>query len=544
MGIKGLPKLIKDVAGETAIRSYKFSYFKGQRVSIDASLIIYQTGIAIRKSGHDMRNSKGELTSHLHGLFYKILIFLQNGMIPVFVFDGKAPDIKNKTIDKRKSIKKRAQDKLKDLTDSEDEEYIKNFKQTFAPSKEDIKQAQILLDLMGIPYINAPGEADVVCAWLAARRDNNKKRYVKGVCSDDSDMLALGAPFLYKDILRFMSKNKYVKVIDLHQTLVKMNLTMNQFVDLCVLLGTDYCDNIKNIGPKKSYALIKEYKTLEKVLAFLNKNNDTDDSDSKSDTESDNGSDSDSSSDNSEKNCPTNEECMLEAKKYFSNALKEIDDSDDFEIIEGQLDLRKYQYEELMDFMCFKHGFDITRIQNGINRLDECYKKLNVTKENTKKVHKIIQPRSQNYILQATSDDIDFLSTSDSDAEDIKLEPKNKSSKNIKCNDKKKIISDEESSESEKTTPIKAKSTSAKTKTKSTLSKTKSTSSKTKSTSSKTKSTSSKAKTKSKSKKEKSIIPKKNIKYISKKKFDSDSDSDIDTDTDSVSNFSEDEIDK
>jgi flap endonuclease-1 len=452
MGIKGLPKLIASIGGETAIRSYKFSYFKGLRVSVDASLIIHQTVIAMRKSGHDMKNNKGELTSHLHGLFYKILIFLQNGMIPVFVFDGKAPNIKNKTIERRRSRKTQAEKKLEELSDSDGEEYIKNFKQTFTPTKEDIKQAQILLDLMGIPYIVAPGEADVVCAWLAARRDINKKRYVKGVCSDDSDMLALGAPYLYKDILRFMSKNKYVKVIDLHETLVKMNLTMNQFVDLCVLLGTDYCDNIKGIGPKKAYILIKKYGTLEKVLIFLKKSNDTD---------SDNGSDDDS--DCSDTVCKTNEQCMIEAKKYFKNALKEIDESDNFKIVDGQLDLVKYQYLELMDFMCVKHGFDVTRIQTGIERLKEYYKKMNITKENTKKAHKIIQPKTENYIMQALTNDIEFLSSSDSDSSDnskpikkknlpvkkLASKKKNIAKKNIKYINKKNIDSESTDSDSD-----------------------------------------------------------------------------------------------
>lgn len=405
MGIKGLPKLISDIAGSAATRSYKFSRFKGMVVSVDASLLIHQTVIAMRSSGRDMVNSKGELTSHLHGLFYKILIFLQNDMVPIFVFDGKAPDIKNMTIEKRRNKKDQAQKKLQALSDSEDEEYIKNFKQTFKPTKDDIREAQILLDLMGIPYIVSPGEADVVCAWLAARHDSNGKRYVKGVCSDDSDMLALGAPYLFKDMLRFMSKNKPVKVISLNKTLAKMNLTMDKFVDLCVLLGTDYCENINGIGPKKAYKLILEHGSLEKILKFLNKNDDSDESETETD-------DSNDSSSEDDKN---NTKCLLTAKHYFNNALKEIDDSKNFIITDDQLKLRQYQYEELMDFMCVKHNFDVTRMQTGINRLEEYYKEMNVTRENTKKVHKILQPRSENYVFAEISDNIDFLSSDEDD---------------------------------------------------------------------------------------------------------------------------------
>ena len=400
MGVKNLPKLIDDLAGTTAVRSYKFSKFKRMPVAIDASLLIHQTVIAMRSTGRDMKNKRGELTGHLHGLFYKILIFLQNEMIPIFVFDGKAPDIKNKTVEKRKARKTQAEARLSELSDSEGEEYIKNFKQTFRPTKENIREAQILLDLMGIPYIVAPGEADVICAWLAARHDSDGKRYVKGVCSDDSDMLALGAPYLFKDMLRFMSKNKPVKVISLNKALVKMNLTMDQFVDLCVLLGTDYCENIKGVGPIGAYKRITKYKSLEKVLESLHKNISSDDDSS--------------SSDSAEK---SNEQCMMDAKKYFKTALKEIDESDSFVITDDNIKLRQFQYEELMDFMCVKHDFDVTRIQTGIDRLKEYYRIMNVTRENTKSVHKILQPRSENYIFKQLSDDIDFLS-SDEEADE------------------------------------------------------------------------------------------------------------------------------
>ena len=65
-----------------------------------------------------------------------------------------------------------------------------------------------------------------------------------------------------------------------------------------------------------------------------------------------------------------------------------------------------------MDFMCVKHNFDVIRTQTGVNRLKEYHKQMNVTRENIKKVHKIIQPRSKNYIFREISDDIEFLSSS------------------------------------------------------------------------------------------------------------------------------------
>lgn len=406
MGIKKLPQLIKDFAGDYAIKSYPFSRFKGMSVSVDASLIIHQTVIALRSTGQDMKNKNGELTSHLHGLFFKILMFLQNDMIPIFVFDGKTPEIKNNTLERRRLIKEEAEKNIQNL-ELESNEYIKNFKQTFRPTKENIKEALILLDLMGIPYIIAPEEADVVCSWLASRNDSQGKRYVKGVCSDDSDMLAFGARYLFKDMLRFMSKNKPVTVINLNRTLKKMKLTMDQFTDLCVLLGCDYCDNIKGIGYKTAYKLILKHGTLENVIQSITKK--------KMDP-------------NDIKEIIENEKCMIKARNYFKNALNNLDKSKDFIITDDQLKLRKYQHDELLDFLCVKHDFDYSKVQSGIKRLDIYHKNLNVTRENTKKVHKMIQPHplSPNYSISTLSDQLDFVSDDDTEIE----EPKNKESKN------------------------------------------------------------------------------------------------------------------
>lgn len=390
MGIKALPALIRKYAKD-AIRQRKFSKFRGRKVAVDASLMLHQIVVAMRSGGKDMKNKKGELTSHLQGFFYKILKFLENEMIPIFVFDGKAPKMKSKTIKLRQLNKLEAQKNLEKLTDSEDETYIKNFKKTFKPTKQNIEEALILLDLMGIPYIIAPGEADPVCSWLASRYDNDNNRYVDGVCSDDSDMLPLGASYLFKNMLQNMNSDREIDIISLDKVLVKMNLTMEQFVDMCILLGCDYCDNLKSIGKERAYKMIQEHGSLEKILKIMTKKNIG-------------GFDSD-------KERKKTFDCMIQARDYFLTALSDLDKSDDFIITDNNLKLRKFQHDELMDFMCVKHNFDIIRIQNGIKRLESYHKKLGVTRENTKKVHKILHPRSIDYLY--VSDEMDLLSDSD-----------------------------------------------------------------------------------------------------------------------------------
>lgn len=387
MGIPGLPALIESETKKYAVKSYDFSRFYGMRVGIDISLMTHQTVIAIRSSGKDLKNKEGQLTSHLHGIFYKLLNFLQNGMTPIPVFDGKSPDMKSFILEKRKSRKDKALKNIESIEDTEDEEYIKNFKQTFTPKKKDYDELKIMLNLMGIPYIEAPGEADAVLAWLAAKQDvNTGKRYIKGVVSDDSDMLALGAPYLFKDMLKYMGKNKKIKVISLNKALKKMELTMNQFVDMCVLIGCDYCPHIMGMGRKTALKLIKSHGSLKKVIKYLEKTG-------KFVVKSDSESESDSTSDNeiniNDNKLKKTKECMLKAADYFKNAVKKLDQSDNFVLTDDNLTLKKFQKNELLDFMINKHGFNQEKISEAVDRLSKYYDKMNITRENNKKFYTV-----------------------------------------------------------------------------------------------------------------------------------------------------------
>lgn len=379
MGVKDLPLVIKTVAKE-AIVEKPFTEFKNITVAVDTSLLMNQCGIAIRNYGVDMVNERGELTSHLNALFYKCLGFLQNEMVPIMVFDGKAPTIKSVTSERRTQRKLEASKKIENISDTDDPEYVKHFKQTFRLRSSDITEATILLDLMGIPYIIAPEEADVVCAWLSSRKNKNGKLYADGVCSDDSDMLAFGASYLFKDMLKSMGGKKPVKAIKLKKVLRLMNLSYPQFVDMCVLLGTDYCDRIKGVTPKKAYNLISEHQKLSNVIKYLKST----------------GIDVD------------NNKCIREAAIYFKNATRQLDQSKDFKIKSINLKLRRFQPAELLDFMCIKHNFDPDRIQNGINRLNAYHQKMGVTTPNPKIVHILSGIKITDSI-----DDIDILSSSE-----------------------------------------------------------------------------------------------------------------------------------
>lgn len=344
MGIKGLFSLINFYVGEKALETFNFEKdLYGRCVAVDANLIIHQIVIALRSTGKDLQNEKGEITSHLNGIFYKVLGFLRKGLIPVFVFDGKMPILKNKAMEKRVAIKEKAKKKL-ETCDKSSEEYIKNFKRTFDIKQNNIRESQKLLDIMGIPFIVSPGEADVICAWLSTRKINNHE-YVAGVFSNDSDILAFGAPYLFRNVSK--PKDKNIQAISLENILTNMDLTMDQFVDLCVLLGNDYCNNIRGIGPKMSYKLIHKHGNLKEIIESL-------------------------------KFKPSKKElkCIFESRDYFGNALEEIDDMQDFKITANHLKLKKFNKNKLIDFMCTKHGFDFKRINNSAIQIEKFHNEL------------------------------------------------------------------------------------------------------------------------------------------------------------------------
>ena len=107
MGLK-----FKDIVVREEIDSKSL---KGKVLAIDTMNLLYQFLTTIRgPEGNALTNSQGKVTSHLIGLFSRTTSLMEKGLKLVFVFDGKAPQIKQKTWEKRTAIKKEASMKLKE----------------------------------------------------------------------------------------------------------------------------------------------------------------------------------------------------------------------------------------------------------------------------------------------------------------------------------------------------------------------------------------------------------------------------------------------
>ena len=260
MGIKCLLKFINEFSD--IIKVVDKNSLKNKRIAIDISILIYRTIISVRSSGADFKNEEGAITSHILGLFNKTIELLNMGIIPVYVFDGKPPSIKYKTIEERKDTRKKALEKMNHSNTDDDK--IKYFKRSSQVTHEQWEQCKELLDTMGIPYINAPEEADSQCAYLV------KMGLVDSVLTEDLDILTFGSLKIIRNITSYKIETTEIVLKDL---LDKLELTYDQFIDFCILLGTDYNCGFIDVKPRIIYEHYKKHKNINNTIESMKKEN-------------------------------------------------------------------------------------------------------------------------------------------------------------------------------------------------------------------------------------------------------------------------------
>ncbi|KAI8986066.1 PIN domain-like protein [Trametes punicea] len=264
MGIKGLTALLVEHAPK-AFQEHEIKTLFGRKVAIDASMSIYQFLIAVRqKDGELLTNDAGETTSHLMGFFYRTIRMVENGIKPAYVFDGKPPELKAGVLSKRFERREEAKEEGEEAKETGTAEDMDRFsRRTVKVTREHNEECRRLLTLMGIPFVVAPSEAEAQCAELA----RGGKVYAAG--SEDMDTLTFGAPILYRHLTFSEARKTPISEINLQKVLEGLDMQMSQFIDLCILLGCDYLEPIKGIGPKSALKLIREHGTLGEVLAHL-----------------------------------------------------------------------------------------------------------------------------------------------------------------------------------------------------------------------------------------------------------------------------------
>lgn len=222
---------------------------------------LYQFLIAVRAEGAQLTDSNGETTSHLMGTFYRTIRLLENGIKPVYVFDGKPPDMKSGELTKRAERREEAQKALAKAQEAGDQaEMDKMNRRLVKVTKEHNQEAKDLLKLMGVPYIDAASEAEAQCSAMV------KAGKVFGVATEDMDALTFGANILLRHMTFSEARKMPVQEIHYEKVLKGLELEPDEFIDLCILMGCDYCDTIRGIGPKRAFELIKKHKSIEEIV--------------------------------------------------------------------------------------------------------------------------------------------------------------------------------------------------------------------------------------------------------------------------------------
>ena len=285
MGIKNL-RVILNQKCKLAINTRKLESYRGMTLGIDLSIFLYKY----------LYNND----DHIEGLTRFILRLLKNQITPLFIFDGKPPKEKDDVLLDRKEKKQILTDKknvvesmihfervsyddfknqvdtcMKDLVsglvineeelkelftknnDELKEESYRISKKIIYVTPEHIENSKKLFDLFGIKYIHAPCEAESLLAILC------KNNVVDGCISEDTDVLVNGGHLFLRN---FNADKNTIDEYCLHGILDGLEMTFEQFIDMCILCGCDYTSKINGMGPINAYKLIKKHNNLESVL--------------------------------------------------------------------------------------------------------------------------------------------------------------------------------------------------------------------------------------------------------------------------------------
>ncbi|MDD2678768.1 MAG: flap endonuclease-1 [Candidatus Nanoarchaeia archaeon] len=311
---------------------------KGKKVAIDAFNALYQFISIIRQyDGSPLVDSKGSITSHLSGLFYRNINLLKEGILPCYVFDGKAPSFKSQTVNERINIRSRAKEEYEQALAEGDYERAKSKSmQSAVLTKEMVSESKELLDALGIPWIDAPSEGEAQAAFMAINGD------VYASVSQDFDSLLFGTPILVRN-LNITGKRKipgktaystiYPEIIILKDELKRLGLSREQLIMVAMLVGTDYNPKgVLGLGPKKAYKLVSEKKSFKEVFSSVEW------------------------------------EFEISPKEIFDFFMN-TPFKKDYEIKHADIDEKK-----LIEMLCTKHDFSKARVESVLASMDELKK--------------------------------------------------------------------------------------------------------------------------------------------------------------------------
>jgi len=256
--------------GDVPKRAVTLSDLSGKRFAVDAYNAIYQFLSSIRQpDGTPLQDFNGNITAHLAGIFYRNARLLENGIRPIYVFDGKPPEFKSGVISERAGRKAEAEAAWKNALEKGDLASAKKYAQASSRlTSAMVEESKVLLRAMGIPVIEAPSEGEAQASQLVIEGTAD------AAASQDMDCLLFGAPLLLRNLSvggrrKMPGRNDYVEIapefIELQSALDALGVDRRQLVWMGILIGTDFDEGVKGIGPKKALKIVRECKSLREA---------------------------------------------------------------------------------------------------------------------------------------------------------------------------------------------------------------------------------------------------------------------------------------
>jgi len=250
-------------------RVTKLDDLRGRSLAVDALNVLHQFLALIRsREGIPLKSKDGQVTSHLVGLAFRTTKLIADyNMRPIFVFDGMHPPLKRREVERRREARAKAEKEYFDAINRGDySDVFSKAVMTGKLSSQMISDSKRLLEYLGIPCVQAPAEGEAQAAFMASKGD------VWAVNSRDYDSLLFGAPRLVRYVTiqgreflpsKGLSRRLEPEIIDLEDFLRHHGITRRQLVDLAILIGTDFNEGIKGIGPKRALRLVEKHGCLE-----------------------------------------------------------------------------------------------------------------------------------------------------------------------------------------------------------------------------------------------------------------------------------------
>jgi flap endonuclease-1 len=259
--VKNMGVKFRDIVSPESI---KFEQLENKIVALDAANIIYQFLSSIRQAdGTPLKDQNGNITSHFSGILYRTSSLIDKGIKPIYIFDGRSDILKKGTQDKRREVKEESQKQWdKALEEGRIEDARKYATRSSRMSSEIIEGSKKLLELMGVPYIQAKGEGEAQASYMVEKGD------AWAVGSQDYDCILFGAPRMVRN-LTITGGKANLEIINLEKVLKDLEINREQLVDIAILVGTDFNVGVKGIGAKTGLKLIKEHDNIFNVLEKL-----------------------------------------------------------------------------------------------------------------------------------------------------------------------------------------------------------------------------------------------------------------------------------